>query len=492
MTITRKIFVLVLGELLLLLLISASALFSLRVVDQTYSRFLDVDQEKITAADNLALLMRDQVAHFRGLLLYAAQEKQFSENLDTDAREYATGIERLKKATSGTDYMDEFVEIQQLGDTFQKQVSDAIAVLKAGRREELLLRSPEDALQMSEKLQAFRELVLGAVNAKRESLNGFVEWLTTLVFIGLIVATVLCLVFSAVVSRSILSTLRAIISELGASTSQIVAATTEVAAGAAQTATAVSETTTTVEEVKQTAHLASQKAKVVSETAQRAAEVSKGGAAAVEENTTTIGQIRDQMGSVAQSVVRLSEQSQSIGEIIATVDDIAEQSNLLAVNAAIEAARAGEQGKSFGVVAQEVKSLAEQSKRATSQVRGILNEIQKATASAVMATEQGSKAVEAGVKQANVAGGAIRSLAEMIKEAAMSATQIAVSSQQQLAGMDQVTLAMENINQASAQNVEGTRQSEAAAKNLNHLAVRLSALIGKTEISEAKPHRTAR
>src|SRR2546429_5481422 len=120
--------------------------------------------------------------------------------------------------------------------------------------------------------------------------------------------------------------------------------------------------------------------------------------------------IRGQMSSIAESILSLSAQSQAIGAIIASVDDLAAQSKLLAVNAAIEAAKAGEQGKGFAVVAQEVKSLAEQSKQATVQVRKLLNDIQKATSAAVMATEQGNKAVEAGVKQSTEAGGSIRVL----------------------------------------------------------------------------------
>src|SRR5690606_19068004 len=103
-------------------------------------------------------------------------------------------------------------------------------------------------------------------------------------------------------------------------------------------------------------------------------------------------------------------QSQSIGSIIATVDDLAEQSNLLAVNAAIEAAKAGEQGKGFAVVAQEVRNLAEQSKESTKQVRQILNDIQKSVSSVGMATEQGSKAAESGIKQAEGAARAIHQL----------------------------------------------------------------------------------
>ena len=272
------------------------------------------------------------------------------------------------------------------------------------------------------------------------------------------------------------------VSVLASSASEILAATTQVAAGAAETATAVSETTATVEEVKQTAQVSSQKAKYVSESAQKVTQVSQAGRKSVEEATQGMHRIQEQMESIAGSIVRLSEQSQAIGEIIATVNDLTEQSNLLAVNAAIEAARAGEQGKGFAVVAQEVKSLAEQSKQATAQVRTILGDIQKATGAAVLATEQGSKAVEAGVKQSAEAGESIRLLAEGIAEAAQAATQIAASSQQQMAGMDQVALAMENIKQASSQNVAGTQQAEVAAQQLHELGQRLKQIAAQYKV----------
>lgn len=265
---------------------------------------------------------------------------------------------------------------------------------------------------------------------------------------------------------------------LASSSSEILATTTQVASGAAETATAVSQTTATVEEVKQTAQVASQKAKYVSDSAQKVAQVSASGRKAVEDAIAGMHRIQEQMESIAESIVRLSEQGQAIGEIIATVNDLAEQSNLLAVNAAIEASRAGEQGKGFAVVAQEVKSLAEQSKQATAQVRAILTDIQKATSAAVLATEQGHKAVEAGVKQSADAADTIRQLADSVAEAAQAATQIAASSQQQMVGMDQVALAMENIKQASTQNVAGTRQAEGAAQGLHELGQQLGALIG--------------
>ena len=265
---------------------------------------------------------------------------------------------------------------------------------------------------------------------------------------------------------------------LSSAAQQIVATTTQVASGASETATSVSETTTTVEEVRQTAELSTRKAKHVSESSQKVAQVSQIGKKSVEDSIQAMKRIQGQVETIAESVARLSEQSQAIGDIMVTVNDLAEQSNILAVNASIEAAKAGDQGKGFAVVAQEVRSLAEQSKQATAQVRSILNDIQKATAGAVMATEQASKATEAGVKLSAQAGESVQTLAESIAEAAQAATQIAASSQQQTVGMDQVALAMESIKTASAQNVTGAKQMETAAQNMQDLGQKLKELVG--------------
>jgi methyl-accepting chemotaxis protein len=282
--------------------------------------------------------------------------------------------------------------------------------------------------------------------------------------------------------RKLSSELAEGVNVLGSSANEISTSTSQLAASAAESAAAVSETTTTVEEVRQTAQVASQKARSVSDSAQKAAQISQGGRKSTEDVGAGMARIRQQMDAIAASMTRLSEQSQAIGQIIATVEDLAAQSNLLAVNAAIEAAKAGEHGKGFGVVAQEVRSLAEQSRQATSQVRTILSDIQKATTSAVLATEQGGKAVEAGAKQSEVAGESIQALAGSVDEAAQAATQIAASSQQQLVGVDQVATAMESIKQASTQNVSSAKQLEVAARNLSELGQRLKHMVARYKL----------
>jgi hypothetical protein len=264
---------------------------------------------------------------------------------------------------------------------------------------------------------------------------------------------------------------------LAASVNEILTLTTQLASVSMETATSVNETTATVEEVKQAAQLSAEKSRGVSENAQAAALVAEQGNTAVLETLEGIEHIRELMETVAESVVALSEQTQAIGEIIRVVGDLAQQSNLLAVNAAIEASKAGEQGRGFSVVALEIKSLADQSKQATEQVRTILGDIQKATGKSVLASEQVSKAVEGGVRQATESGESIRKLSDSIGEAAQTAAQIAASSQQQLAGMEQVTLAMGTIRQAVQQNVSGTKQAEQAAHTLNELGQKLKEMV---------------
>jgi methyl-accepting chemotaxis protein len=272
------------------------------------------------------------------------------------------------------------------------------------------------------------------------------------------------------------------VNSLAASASEIMATTTQIASGASEAATAVTETTATIEELRQTVQVSNQKARDVSENARQATVVAKTGQTSVDTVIEGMHRIQQQMDAIAESIIKLSEQSQTIGDIIATVSDIADQSNLLAVNASIEAAKAGEQGKGFAVVAQEVRNLAEQSKQATAQVRAILNDIQKAISAAVMATEQGSKAVDSGVKQSAEAGESIRVLAEGVTISAQASLQISASTNEQLIGMDQVTLAMENIKTASEQNVAGIRQAEIAAQNLHELGQSLKHLVERYQV----------
>ncbi|WP_158291422.1 methyl-accepting chemotaxis protein [Desulfosporosinus sp. Sb-LF] len=266
------------------------------------------------------------------------------------------------------------------------------------------------------------------------------------------------------------------------SASEIASSVSQVTSGAQENSAAVMETTTTVEEVKQTVNVTSQKAREVADKAQQGLQVAYDGRQTSENLAIGMQHIREQMTLVADTIMKLSEQSQVIIEITTTVEDLADQSNLLAVNAAIEAAKAGEHGKGFAVVAQEIKSLAEQSKQATKQVRSILNDIQKATGAAVMATEQGSKAVDEGMKEATRASESIQALSKNFSESTQSAAQIAAANKEQLMAIDQVTSAMQNIEEVTTQNVASMRHLEIAVQSLKDMGQNLSRTVTRYKV----------
>ena len=277
--------------------------------------------------------------------------------------------------------------------------------------------------------------------------------------------------------RKILSETKESINILSTSTSKIFAGTTQLSTSSNQTAAAIGETTVTIEEVKKTSEVLSNKAREISILAQKASEYSDSGIHATDDTIQGIRNIGSQMAIIGESIGKLSEQSRAIADIISTVNDLAEQSNLLAVNAAIEAARAGEHGKSFVIVAQEIKDLARQSKLATSQVKSVLNDIQNAITSTVLATEQGEKIINTGEKLSHQTKTSIKKLAETITSFTDISLQTSVSSQEQFIGMDQVAIAMENIKAASSHNALTTKELEQSARNLQKLADSLQKIV---------------
>jgi methyl-accepting chemotaxis protein len=279
--------------------------------------------------------------------------------------------------------------------------------------------------------------------------------------------------------RDLMSTVQSGSVALASASSQILASSGQQTSSVSSQLAAVSETTATVDEVKTTSEQAVDLAQTINEQSQGVNRVATAGAEAAKAAIDGMSEIRARVQQIAENILALSEQTQQIGEIIATVNDIADQSNLLALNAAIEASRAGDQGKGFAVVAQEIRLLAEQSKGATSQVKSILGEIQRATNSAVMTTEQGIKVADAGVDSIARVSSVIDELQGAIQNAAYNAQLISASVRQHSIGMEQISSAMSNISTATEENLISTRHTRDSAQSLAELAGRLRELTSK-------------
>jgi methyl-accepting chemotaxis protein len=249
----------------------------------------------------------------------------------------------------------------------------------------------------------------------------------------------------------------------------LLGSTRQQAASASQQAAMVNDITTTIEELNEVGVQNVEKAEGIIQIAEQSEQISQDGQRDVVAAIEGIDRLRQQVELIAAKILDLTERTQQIGEIIASVNEIAEQSKLLALNASIEAAKAGEHGRGFAVVALEIRTLAEQSKQATQQVRSILGEIQKASHSAAMVTEEGSKAATEGSGKVRRIGERLGQLVYVINQTTRAARQITGAMRQQSLGLEQIAQGMKQINLATQETKVSVEQAEVALDRLSRL-----------------------
>ena len=280
----------------------------------------------------------------------------------------------------------------------------------------------------------------------------------------------------------VLGDLRGAAVEVQREASAILATATQQAHMASGHASAISETSTTVTEIAETSRQATAHADTVVGIARKSEDLSREGEHAVQQTLAAMSNLGDQVSAIALSITDLSERTLQIGDIMGSVKDLAEQSNLLALNASIEAAKAGEHGKGFAVVALEMRNLAEQSKLAAGQVKAILGEVQKGTRQAVAATEEGSKRALATISLAEGSGRSIAGLTEVLKESSLAGRQIAGNTRQQTIGVEQIVSAINQLSTSMNESLAGTRSIERVATSLTTLSHRLSELTNRYDV----------
>ncbi|PTL77388.1 methyl-accepting chemotaxis protein [Vitiosangium sp. GDMCC 1.1324] len=281
---------------------------------------------------------------------------------------------------------------------------------------------------------------------------------------------------------NLLKDLRGAAADMEREATNVLGTSSQQSAMANEQASAIHETGATVAEIAQTSKQATSFADTVISGTSRSDALSAEGQKVVDESVAAMEKLSEQVKAIALAITDLNEQTLQIGDIITTVKDVAEQSNLLALNASIEAAKAGDQGRGFAVVAMEMRTLAEQSKMAANQVRALLGEVQKGTRAAVTATEEGSRRALAAMELAQSAGAAIKGLSDLIRESSSAARQIAGNTRQQTIGVEQIAAAMNELTIAMQDNVEGTKRIEQVAGNLSNLSKRFSDLVGKYQL----------
>lgn len=243
-----------------------------------------------------------------------------------------------------------------------------------------------------------------------------------------------------------------------------------------QVASAMQEMSSTVQQVSENCARAA-------EASRRAAETAREGGAVVEQALAQMHSIAESVGGTAKKIGELGQSSDQIGRIAGVIDDIADQTNLLALNAAIEAARAGEQGRGFAVVADEVRKLAERTTTATKEIAGMITTIQEGTKGAVKAMEIGSQQVEEGVKSTARAGESLQQIIRMSEEVGSMITHIATAATQQLGATAEVNQSMEQIAKLVKESAVASQQSARACQDLSELALTLQNMVGSFKLA---------
>jgi len=280
--------------------------------------------------------------------------------------------------------------------------------------------------------------------------------------------------------------LRQIIQSIASTATHVASASEEISASAtlqAQSAETEKDQTaqvaTSMQEMSSTVTTVSDNCNKAAEAARQAAETARRGGTIVEDTLTKMQLIADSVAATAKTVEGLGKSSDQIGHIVGVIDDIADQTNLLALNAAIEAARAGEQGRGFAVVADEVRKLAERTSAATKQIALMVKGIQDETAAAVTAMEAGTKQAEEGVSSTAKAGDSLKAIIQVSEQVGAMITEIATAATQQSATSEQVNNNVEQIAKLVNESALGAQQSATACQELSGLALDLQAMVGK-------------
>ncbi len=265
--------------------------------------------------------------------------------------------------------------------------------------------------------------------------------------------------------------------ELASSSAQISSSTVEMAAGASEQSAQTYEVVSSIEEMTSTITDSTKNATIAASKAQKAGDTARNGGNVVEQTIEGINRIAEVVISSAQTIEELGKSSDQIGAIIQVINEIADQTNLLALNAAIEAARAGEHGRGFAVVADEVRKLAERTTSATNEITNMIQRIQEDTSGAVIAIEKGKSEVEKGKSLAGDARIALNEIIANTDEVASLINHLAAASEEQNATSQQISSNIELINNVTQQATESTEQISRAAENLNVLTLNLQKVV---------------
>jgi methyl-accepting chemotaxis protein len=297
----------------------------------------------------------------------------------------------------------------------------------------------------------------------------------------IVLGTIICLLVITVagfwITRSLSSQIGAAVSHVQNSSAELQTTANQQATGAREAASAMNEVTTTMSELLVTSRQILESAQRVAHIAQETAGAARAGDETVAKMQEAIAAIRRQVDVIVNHMLDLGKKSQQIGSILDIINELSEQTNILSINATIEAAGAGEAGKRFAVVGDEIRKLADRTGGSTKEIRGLVEEIRSAVNATVLATEGGSKAVDAGLRHFEEVTRGYKQITALVGNTTDAAREIELGTKQQMTAVEQVNSAVGSAAQAARETETSTTQTLQTATQLAHLSHDLSQIV---------------
>jgi methyl-accepting chemotaxis protein len=468
------------ATLALTVAIGAIAVYALQNVVESKDRVVIVDAPQLADAQALRAARETKGSESRGFLL--TREEQFLAKMQTARAEIAKVIERLRSragsaemtrlideiATADRNHQEEIEKVitMRRGDATIEAVAKAFDVQVGPRRTELDVAIANFITAQMQHLEAARVASSDSASSAK-----------TLVLVIGLAALLVGIAVAVTLSRSLARQIGNAVAHVQSSSAELQTAANQQATASKEQATAMNEITTTISELLATSRQIAESAQRVAQIAGQTATSARAGDTTVEKAHESILGIRRQVDLVVGHMLELGNKSQQIGSVLDIVSELAEQTNILAINATIEAAGAGDSGRRFAVVADEIRKLADRVASSTKEIRGLIDDVRSAVNTTVMATETGSKAVDGGSRQFGDVASAFKQIAGLVGTTTEAAREIELSTKQQTTAVEQVNMAIANVAQATRETEVSSGQTLLTASQLAGLSKDLMRLV---------------
>ena len=460
--------------LALTLLMTTTSVLALRYVVKTKDAAIASATQTLVSSVDLNRLMEARMGDFRAYLLSGNTE--WLNATTKDRADFIAQLGRLKTLLDDPAAL-RMVDAVAAAEAKQAAILDTIIAKrqKLARLTDVSQVSNPQGRPAREEWEAAQEALTNRVRTlvdeSRQEASTRTAW-AILLIVG--IGTVLVLGSATVtwrLSRDLRREVGAAVGHIQSSSAQLEAAAAQQASGGRDQASAMNEITTTISELLITSRQIAESAQRVSKVAEDTAEAARTGDATIDQTRASIAAIRTQVDQVVQHMLALGEKSQQIGGVVDLVSELAEQTNILAINATIEASGAGEWGRRFAVVAEEIRKLADRTAGSAKEIRTLIEDVRGAVNTTVMATEIGAKAVDSGSRQFDDATSSFRRIAQLVTTTSDATREIELSTKQQ-------TTAVEQVNAAASDTARASRETEASAVQTKQTAAHLTTLSG--------------